>query len=115
VRAQPAYKSVQFLPLVLAQAGKDLTDKVFHLRHYPVLQQIGIEFQGNPYTGQAFIQSDSKIRWSMPSGASYLWFTEKGYMMVIDLIRPDMYVAFRSPVAYHSGLADYLDSLLVPA
>ena len=45
----------------------------------------GIEFVGNPYEGQAFIQSDSKIRWSLPSGRSYLWFTEKGYMMVIEM------------------------------
>lgn len=48
-------------------------------------QQAGIEFQGNPYAGQAFIQSDSKIRWSLPNGVSYLWFTEKGYMMVIEM------------------------------
>lgn len=48
-------------------------------------QQAGIEFEGTPYAGQAFIQSDSKIRWPLPGGVSYLWFTEKGYMMVIEM------------------------------
>jgi 3-(3-hydroxy-phenyl)propionate hydroxylase len=47
--------------------------------------EAGIHFEGNPYAGQAFIQSDSKIRWSLPGGCSYLWFTEKGYMMVIEM------------------------------
>jgi 3-(3-hydroxy-phenyl)propionate hydroxylase len=47
--------------------------------------EAGIPFQGDPYAGQAFIQSDSKIRWSLPGGCSYLWFTEKGYMMVIEM------------------------------
>jgi 3-(3-hydroxy-phenyl)propionate hydroxylase len=50
-----------------------------------VRQQSGIEFTGNHYDGQAFIQSDSKIRWSLPSGVSYLWFTNTGYMMVIEM------------------------------
>jgi 3-(3-hydroxy-phenyl)propionate hydroxylase len=50
-----------------------------------VRQQAGIEFVGNHYDGQAFIQADSKIRWSLPRGVSYLWFTEKGYMMVIEM------------------------------
>jgi 3-(3-hydroxy-phenyl)propionate hydroxylase len=50
-----------------------------------VRQKAGIEFQGNHYDGQAFIQSDSKIRWTLPQGVSYLWFTEKGYMMVIEM------------------------------
>jgi 2-polyprenyl-6-methoxyphenol hydroxylase-like FAD-dependent oxidoreductase len=53
--------------------------------HSITRQQAGIDFQGNPYAGQAFIQSDSKIRWSLPAGSSYLWFTEKGYMMVIEM------------------------------
>jgi 3-(3-hydroxy-phenyl)propionate hydroxylase len=71
----------------------DGTDEVVHAQyvlgadgtHSITRQQAGIEFQGNPYAGQAFIQSDSKIRWSMPAGSSYLWFTEKGYMMVIEM------------------------------
>lgn len=50
-----------------------------------VREQAGIEFIGEHYDGQAFIQSDSKIRWSMPEGSSYLWLTEKGYMMVIEM------------------------------
>ena len=50
-----------------------------------VRAQSGIEFTGNHYDGQAFIQSDSKIRWSLPSGVSYLWFTKTGYMMVIEM------------------------------
>jgi len=53
--------------------------------HSLVRQQAGIEFAGNRYDGQAFIQSDSKIRWSLPSGVSYLWFTQTGYMMVIEM------------------------------
>ena len=50
-----------------------------------VRQQAGIEFTGTHYDGQAFIQSDSKIRWSLPGGVSYLWFTNTGYMMVIEM------------------------------
>jgi 3-(3-hydroxy-phenyl)propionate hydroxylase len=50
-----------------------------------VRQQTGIEFTGNHYEGQAFIQADSKIRWSLPGGVSYLWFTKTGYMMVIEM------------------------------
>jgi 2-polyprenyl-6-methoxyphenol hydroxylase-like FAD-dependent oxidoreductase len=53
--------------------------------HSVVRLKAGIDFQGNRYNGQAFIQSDSKIRWSLPGGVSYLWFTEKGYMMVIEM------------------------------
>jgi 3-(3-hydroxy-phenyl)propionate hydroxylase len=53
--------------------------------HSITRQGASIDFEGNPYAGQAFIQSDSKIRWSLPSGSSYLWFTDKGYMMVIEM------------------------------
>ena len=53
--------------------------------HSTVRTAAGIPFSGNAYTGQAFIQSDSKIRWSLPSGVGYLWFTEEGYMMVIEM------------------------------
>ncbi|MBV9938308.1 MAG: FAD-dependent monooxygenase [Acidobacteriaceae bacterium] len=53
--------------------------------HSLVRNQTGIPFEGYPYAGQAFIQSDSKIRSLLPRGASYLWFTEKGYMMVIEM------------------------------
>ena len=59
--------------------------------HSFVRQNAGLEFIGQRYEGQAFIQSDSKIRWSLPRGSSYLWFTEQGYMMVIampnDIVR----------------------------
>jgi 3-(3-hydroxy-phenyl)propionate hydroxylase len=53
--------------------------------HSVVRQNAGLEFIGQRYEGQAFIQSDSKIRWSLPRGSSYLWFTEQGYMMVIEM------------------------------
>lgn len=53
--------------------------------HSKVREGIGIDFSGYPYSGQAFIQSDSKIEWSLPRGCSYLWFTELGYMMVIEM------------------------------
>jgi 3-(3-hydroxy-phenyl)propionate hydroxylase len=53
--------------------------------HSVAREQSGIEFRGEHYGGQAFIQSDSKIRWSMPKGSSYLWFTDLGYMMVIEM------------------------------
>jgi 3-(3-hydroxy-phenyl)propionate hydroxylase len=50
-----------------------------------VRENAGLQFIGQRYEGQAFIQSDSKIRWSLPRGSSYLWFTEQGYMMVIEM------------------------------
>jgi 3-(3-hydroxy-phenyl)propionate hydroxylase len=53
--------------------------------HSFVRESAGLEFIGQRYEGQAFIQSDSKIRWSFPRGSSYLWFTEQGYMMVIEM------------------------------
>ncbi len=53
--------------------------------HSFVRESAGLKFIGQPYEGQAFIQSDSKIRWSLPRGSSYLWFTEQGYMMVIEM------------------------------
>jgi 3-(3-hydroxy-phenyl)propionate hydroxylase len=53
--------------------------------HSFVRERAGLAFVGERYEGQAFIQSDSKIRWSLPRGSSYLWFTEQGYMMVIEM------------------------------
>ena len=53
--------------------------------HSTVRESIGVDFSGYPYSGQAFIQADSKIEWSLPRGSSYLWFTELGYMMVIEM------------------------------
>jgi 3-(3-hydroxy-phenyl)propionate hydroxylase len=53
--------------------------------HSLTREQAGLSFVGERYAGQAFIQSDSKIRWSLPAGSSYLWFTEQGYMMVIEM------------------------------
>jgi 3-(3-hydroxy-phenyl)propionate hydroxylase len=53
--------------------------------HSKVREAIGVDFSGYPYSGQAFIQADSKIEWSLPRGSSYLWFTELGYMMVIEM------------------------------
>ena len=45
----------------------------------------GLTFEGERYTGEQFIQADAKIRWSYPTGASHLFLTEKGYMMVIEM------------------------------
>ena len=53
--------------------------------HSITREQAGLSFVGERYAGQAFIQSDSKIRWSLPKGSSYLWFTDQGYMMVIEM------------------------------
>jgi 3-(3-hydroxy-phenyl)propionate hydroxylase len=78
-------------------------------------QQAGIEFPGNPYAGQAFIQSDSKIRWSLPKGSSYLWFTEKGYMMVIempnDIVRTFISVPDPGPEVRTTTLKEVNDEL----
>ncbi len=53
--------------------------------HSKIRESIGVDFSGYPYSGQKFIQSDSKIEWSLPRGCSYLWFTDLGYMMVIEM------------------------------
>ena len=55
-----------------------------------VRQAVGIPFEGDHYTGEQFIQTDAKIRWTLPSGCSYLFLTKVGYMMVIEM--PDDYV-----------------------
>ena len=55
-----------------------------------VRQALGIQFEGDHYTGEQFIQTDAKITWTLPAGVSYLFLTQVGYMMVIEM--PDGYV-----------------------
>jgi 3-(3-hydroxy-phenyl)propionate hydroxylase len=45
----------------------------------------GLEFSGDAYTGEQFIQADCKIRWELPRGSNYLFLTNVGYMMVIEM------------------------------
>ncbi len=45
----------------------------------------GLEFPGDAYTGEQFIQSDCKIRWELPRGSNYLFLTDVGYLMVIEM------------------------------
>lgn len=55
-----------------------------------VRQILGIPFSGEHYTGEQFIQTDAKLRWTLPAGVSYLFLTKYGYMMAIEM--PDGYV-----------------------
>ena len=50
-----------------------------------VRKSIGLTFEGERYSGEQFIQTDCKIRWALPSGRSYLFLTDDGYMMVIEM------------------------------
>ena len=50
-----------------------------------VRETIGLPFEGDRYENEQFIQADAKIRWTFPKGASYLFLTEAGYMMVIEM------------------------------
>jgi 3-(3-hydroxy-phenyl)propionate hydroxylase len=50
-----------------------------------VRSAIGATFEGDRYEGEQFIQADCKLRWSLPSGRSYLFLTEVGYLMVIEM------------------------------
>lgn len=50
-----------------------------------VRQTLGLLFEGDRYEAEQFIQADAKIRWSLPKGVSYLFLTEAGYMMVIEM------------------------------
>ena len=50
----------------------------------------GLDFSGDAYTGEQFIQADCKIRWELPRGSNYLFLTDVGYMMVIEM--PDQIV-----------------------
>lgn len=78
--------------------------------------EAGITFPGYHYAGQAFIQSDSKIRWSLPRGTSYLWLTETGYMMVIempnDIVRTFISVPDPGPEAKSTTLEEVNEALV---
>jgi len=50
-----------------------------------VRETLGLPFEGGRYEGEQFIQADAKIRWTFPKGVSYLFLTEAGYMMVIEM------------------------------
>jgi 3-(3-hydroxy-phenyl)propionate hydroxylase len=83
--------------------------------HSFVRENAGLQFIGQQYEGQAFIQSDSKIRWSLPRGSSYLWFTEQGYMMVIempnDIVRTFISVPDTDPTKRTTTLKEVNDAL----
>lgn len=53
--------------------------------HSIVRKHLELAFEGDRYTGEQFIQADAKIRWTLPKGVSYLFLTEAGYMMVIEM------------------------------
>lgn len=50
-----------------------------------VRKKLGLSFEGGRYENEQFIQTDAKIRWTLPKGASYLFLTSEGYMMVIEM------------------------------
>jgi 3-(3-hydroxy-phenyl)propionate hydroxylase len=50
-----------------------------------VRKTLGLTFEGQRYSGEQFIQADCKLRWTLPSGRSYLFLTDDGYMMVIEM------------------------------
>ncbi|MBR8839561.1 MAG: FAD-dependent monooxygenase [Stigonema ocellatum SAG 48.90 = DSM 106950] len=53
--------------------------------HSIVRKHLGLSFEGGRYENEQFIQADAKIRWTLPKGASYLFLTSAGYMMVIEM------------------------------
>jgi 2-polyprenyl-6-methoxyphenol hydroxylase-like FAD-dependent oxidoreductase len=50
-----------------------------------VRKTLGLTFEGQRYSGEQFIQADCKIRWTLPGGRSYLFLTDDGYLMVIEM------------------------------
>ena len=50
-----------------------------------VRKALNLTFEGEHYSGEQFIQADCKIKWTLPGGRSYLFLTEDGYMMVIEM------------------------------
>jgi len=46
---------------------------------------LGLNFEGERYSGEQFIQADCRLRWRLPSGRSYLFLTADGYMMAIEM------------------------------
>jgi 2-polyprenyl-6-methoxyphenol hydroxylase-like FAD-dependent oxidoreductase len=53
--------------------------------HSIIRKQLGFSFEGGKYENEQFIQTDAKIRWTLPKGTSYLFLTREGYMMVIEM------------------------------
>jgi 3-(3-hydroxy-phenyl)propionate hydroxylase len=50
-----------------------------------VRKTLGLTFEGQRYSGEQFIQADCKLRWTLPAGRSYLFLTDDGYTMVIEM------------------------------
>ncbi len=50
-----------------------------------VRKTAGFSFEGERYSGEQFIQADCRIRWALPAGRSYLFLTDDGYMMLIEM------------------------------
>jgi len=53
--------------------------------HSIVRKNLGLSFEGSKYEKEQFIQTDAKIRWTLPKGTSYLFLTQEGYLMVIEM------------------------------
>jgi 3-(3-hydroxy-phenyl)propionate hydroxylase len=53
--------------------------------HSVIRKKLGFSFEGGKYEGEQFIQTDAKIRWTLPRGTSHLFLTQEGYMMVIEM------------------------------
>ncbi len=71
----------------------DGTEEIVHAKylvgcdgaHSMVRKKLGFSFEGSKYEGEQFIQTDAKIRWTLPKGTSHLFLTREGYMMVIEM------------------------------
>ena len=50
-----------------------------------VRKTLGLTFEGERYIGEQFIQADCKIKWGLPSGRSYVFLTEDGILMTIEM------------------------------
>ena len=50
-----------------------------------VRKTLGLTFEGDKYSGEQFIQADCKLKWALPSGRSYLFLTNDGYLMAIEM------------------------------
>ena len=53
--------------------------------HSMTRKAAGLAFDGDRYSGEQFIQADANLRWGLPRGMSYLFLTDVGYMMVIEM------------------------------
>jgi 2-polyprenyl-6-methoxyphenol hydroxylase-like FAD-dependent oxidoreductase len=70
-----------------------------------VRKTLGLTFEGERYAGEQFIQADCKIAWSLPSGRAYLFLTDDGYLMVIELPGGLVRIFISLPDADGSGQA----------